>query len=80
MCCHSKKDREKVLREVKALAKISASASSVLLRRVVRYYTSWNDQLPPGWTGMDLWKGLKSTETYTLATLLLFYVVVIIFF
>ena len=61
------------MREVKALAKISASASSVLLRRVVRYYTSWNDQLPPGWTGMDLWKGLKSTEqTYTLATLLLF--------
>ena len=66
----SKSDQDKVLREVEALANLGTT----VLTCVVRYFTSWTEQLPPGWVGMDMWKDLKSTEqTYTLEISVLWY-------
>ena len=63
---HNKKSREKVLREVRALAKLEHSA-------IVRYFNSWSEQPPPGWQkqqdevlihDLSSWSGLPHhTET-----------------
>lgn len=51
-----KSDQEKVMREAVSLARLDHP-------KIVRYYTSWIEKAPPGWSEKDLWAALKSSES-----------------
>ncbi len=48
----SKSAKEKVMREVHALARLDHPA-------IVRYFHSWVEKAPPGWTEMKEWMPLS---------------------
>ena len=51
-----KSDQEKVMREAVSLARLDHP-------KIVRYYTSWIEKAPPGWSENELWAALKSSES-----------------
>ncbi|XP_064382382.1 eukaryotic translation initiation factor 2-alpha kinase 3-like isoform X3 [Halichondria panicea] len=53
----SKSAKEKVMREVHALARLDHPA-------IVRYFHSWVEKAPPGWTEMKEWMPLSRRASY----------------
>ena len=44
------------MREAEVLARLDH-------QKIVRYYTSWIEKAPPGWSGKKVWAALKSSES-----------------
>ena len=54
---HSKTEQSKVMREVRALAKLENH------QHVVRYNTSWKERAPPDWKTRAYWAELRESST-----------------
>lgn len=55
LCCR-KSAREKVMREVHALAQLDHA-------NIVRYFHSWVEQAPEGWQHQEQWAPLSRAES-----------------
>ena len=55
-CCCRKSARQKVMREVHALAQLDHP-------KIVRYFHSWLEQAPPGWSDLEEWAPLSRRES-----------------
>ena len=55
---HSENEQLKVMREVRALARLVQEGHP----HVVRYNTSWKERAPPDWKTRKHWSELKSSE------------------
>lgn len=53
---HSKTEQSKVMREVRALAKLENH------QHVVRYNTSWKERAPPDWKTRNYWAELRESS------------------
>ena len=56
MLLYRKSAREKVMREVHALAQLDHA-------NIVRYFHSWVEQAPEGWQTQEQWVPLSRTES-----------------